>query len=344
MRDDINRQWLLVRRPDGMITEDNFNLVEGKVPVPADGQVLVRNLWLSFDPTQRGWISKDTYVPAVPIGEVMRAASVGQVVESRRSDYRPGEFVQGFFGWQDYMATDGQGLMTMRRVQTGVPPNLALSVFGITGPTAYFGVLDVGQPKPGETFVVSAAAGATGSIAGQIAKIRGCRVIGTAGGRTKCEWLTKEAGFDGVIDYRSENLGARLTALCPNGIDVFFDNVGGDVLNEVLARLNLNARVVLCGAISRYNETTPSPGPANYVNLVVKRARMQGFLVLDYEARFSEAIDALAGWLADGSLKQKEDVAVGLENAPQTLRRLFTGENFGKQLLKIADPPLTRVN
>jgi len=245
MRNDINRQWLLVRRPDGMITEDNFNLVEGKIPVPADGEVLVRNLWLSFDPTQRGWMSMDTYVPAVPIGAVMRAASVGQVVESRRSDYRPGEFVQGFFGWQDYMTTDGEGLMTMRRVPTGVPPNLALSLFGITGPTAYFGVVDVGQPKPGETFVVSAAAGATGSIAGQIAKIRGCRVIGTAGGRTKCEWLTKEAGFDGVIDYRSENLGARLTALCPNGIDVFFDNVGGDPAQPQRTRRDLRRHLAL---------------------------------------------------------------------------------------------------
>jgi NADPH-dependent curcumin reductase CurA len=251
MRNDINRRWILARRPDGMVGEDDFTLVEGQIPVPTDGEVLVRNLWLSFDPTQRGWMSRDTYVPAVAIGDVMRAASVGQVVESRRSDYRPGELVQGFFGWQDYVATDGQGLMPMRRVPPDVPPNLALSLFGITGPTAYFGVIDVGQVKPGETFVVSGAAGATGSIAGQIARIKGCRVIGTAGGPTKCDWLMKEAGFDGVIDYRSEDVGARLRALCANGVDVFFDNVGGIVLNEVLARINLNARIVRDLAVQR---------------------------------------------------------------------------------------------
>jgi len=205
-------------------------------------------------------------------------------------------------------------------------------------------VLDVGQVKAGDTFVVSGAAGATGSVAGQIAKIKGCRVIGTAGGKAKCDWLRNELGFDGVIDYKSEDVGAQLSALCPNGIDVFFDNVGGVVLNEVLARLRFKARIVLCGAISRYNDATPPPGPANYFNLVVTRSRMEGFIILDYAARFPEAIGALAGWLKDGKLKQKEDVATGLENAPQTLVRLFTGENFGKQLLKIGDPPLDRVN
>jgi NADPH-dependent curcumin reductase CurA len=344
MRNYINRQWLLVRRPEGIVDEADFRLEERPIPAPADGEVLVRNLWLSFDPTQRGWMSRDTYVPMIPLGEVMRAASVGQVVETRRSDSRPGELVQGFFGWQDYVATDGKGLMPMRRLPPGVPPNLALSLLGITGPTAYFGVLDVGQVQTGETFVVSGAAGATGSIAGQIAKIKGCKVIGTAGGSAKCDWLKTEAGFDGVIDYRSEDVGARLSELCPEGIDVFFDNVGGIVLNEVLARLSLNARIVLCGAISRYSETTPSPGPANYLNLIAKRGRMQGFIVLDYATRFPEAIDALAAWLTEGRLKQKEDVANGLENAPRTLKRLFTGENFGKQLLKIADPPLAPVN
>src|SRR5215813_5775489 len=232
----------------------------------------------------------------------------------------------------------------MRPIPPGVPPNLALSLFGITGLTAYFGILDVGQAKKGETVVVSGAAGATGSIVGQIAKLLGCRVVGTAGGAAKCEWLVRECGFDAAIDYRSEDVGARLSALCPDGIDVFFDNVGGVVLNEVLARLRFKARVVLCGAISRYNDVTPSPGPANYFNLVITRSRMEGFIVLDYAARFPEAIGVLAGWLKDGKLKQKEDVAAGLENAPHTLVRLFTGDNFGKQLLKISDPPLGRVN
>jgi NADPH-dependent curcumin reductase len=280
----------------------------------------------------------------VPLNDVMRAAAIGQVIESRHQDYRPGELVQGVFGWQDYVANDGTGMMAVRRVPPGVPPNLALSLFGITGLTAYFGILDVGQVKPGETVVVSGAAGATGSVAGQIAKIKGCRVIGTAGGRAKCDWLSDEAGFDGVVDYRSEDVAGRLSALCPDGIDVFYDNVGGPVLDAVLARIRLHARIVLCGAISRYNEARPSPGPANYANLISRRGRMQGFIVLDYEGRFPEAITALSGWLAEGKIKQKEDIAEGLENAPQALRRLFTGENFGKQLLRIADLPLPRVN
>jgi len=344
MSKDVNRQWRLVRRPEGNIRQDDFQLTEAAVPTPKDGQVLVRNLWLSFDPTQRGWMTMDTYVPMIPLGEVMRAAGVGQIIQSKHSDYKPGEFVQGAFGWQDYIATDGADFIPMRKLPAGVPPNLALSLFGITGPTAYFGVLDVGQVKAGDTFVVSGAAGATGSVAGQIARIKGCRVIGTAGGKAKCDWLRNELGFDGVIDYKSEDVGAQLSALCPNGIDVFFDNVGGVVLNEVLARLRFKARVVLCGAISRYNDVTPLPGPANYFNLVITRSRMEGFIVLDYAARFPEAIGALAGWLKDGKLKQKEDVAAGLENAPHTLVRLFTGDNFGKQLLKISDPPLGRVN
>jgi len=340
---NVNRQWLVNSRPEGMLREDNFQWVERPIPSPEEGQVLVRNLWLSFDPTQRGWMSRDSYVPMIPLGDVMRAASVGQVVESRHPEYKCGEFVQGAFGWQDYVATDGGGIIPMRRVPPGVPPNLALSLFGITGPTAYFGVLDIGQVKAGETFVVSGAAGATGSVAGQIAKIKGCRVIGTAGGIAKCDWLKNEAGFDDAIDYRSENIGTRLSALCPDGIDVFFDNVGGLVLDEVLARIRLKARAVLCGAISRYNDAIPAPGPTNYLNLTVQRARMEGFIVLDYARRFPEAIDALAGWLREGRLRQKEDVALGLENAPKTLLRLFAGQNFGKQLLKIADASLARV-
>jgi NADPH-dependent curcumin reductase CurA len=343
MSADVNRQWLLASRPDGAVSEKHFRLNEAPIPALQDGQVLVRNLWLSFDPTQRGWMTRDTYVPMIPLGDVMRAASVGQIVESRHPRYKVGQLVQGAFGWQDYAATDGTGILAMRPLPPGVAPNLALSLFGITGLTAYFGVLDVGQAKRGETVVVSGAAGATGSIAGQIAKLLGCRVVGTAGGAAKCEWLVREAGFDAAIDYRNEDVGARLTATCPDGIDVFFDNVGGVVLNEVLARINLKARIVLCGAISRYNDATPPPGPANYFNLTLKRARMEGFIVLDYADRFPEAVDRLGQWLRSGALKQKEDVAYGLENAPKTLTRLFTGENFGKQLLKIADPPLSPV-
>ena len=222
----------------------------------------------------------------------------------------------------------------MQKVPAGVAPNLALSLFGMTGLAAYFGVNDIAQSKAGETFVVSSAAGAVGSIAGQIAKIKGSKVIGIAGGKAKCDWVVNDAGFDGAIDYHSENVGTRLSELCPKGIDVYFDNVGGPMLDEVLMRINLHARIVICGAISRYNTNEPY-GPVNYVNLVVRRSRMEGFLVLDYVSRFPEAIQALSGWLREGCLKQKEDAAVGLENAPKTLIRLFTGENFGKQLLKI---------
>ena len=251
MSHSVNRQWKLVRRPVGNISADDFQLTEAAIPTPEQGQVLVRNLWLSFDPTQRGWMTRDTYIPIIPLGDVMRAASVGQIIQSEHPEYNAGEFVQGAFGWQDYIATDGAGFLPLRKLPPGMAPNLALSLFGITGPTAYFGVLDVGQAKAGETLVVSGAAGATGSVAGQIAKIKGCRVIGTAGGKAKCDWLKNDLGFDGVIDYQSEDVGAQLSALCPNGIDVFFDNVGGIVLNEVLARLGLKARIVLCGAISR---------------------------------------------------------------------------------------------
>lgn len=338
MSDGKNRQWILNARPTGALTGTEFRWNEAPIPQPADGQVLVRNLWLSFDPTQRNWMVLDSYVPKIPLGEVMRAFGVGQVIQSRHPDFKPGEFVQGGFGWQDYIATDGRGFGGMHKLPSGVPPNLALSLFGITGPTAYFGITDIGQVKAGETVVVSGAAGSTGSVAGQIAKIKGCRVIGTAGGKEKCDWLVEVAGFDGAIDYKSEDIGVRLSALCPNGIDVFFDNVGGIVLNEVLARINLKARIVLCGAISRYNDAVPPPGPSNYFNLTPKRARMEGFIILDYGPRFPEAIEALGRWQREGRLVQKEDVAVGLENAPRTLMRLFTGENFGKQLLKIADP------
>ncbi len=339
MTSGTNRQWLLANRPEGLVGEHNFQWRETSIPTPGEGEVLVRNLWLSFDPTQRGWMSHDTYTPAIPIGSVMRAGAIGQVVESRHPGFIVGDLVQGVFGWEDYSVTDGRGFRPMTKVPPGVPPNLALGVLGLTGLTAYFGVVDLGQPRKGETFLVSGAAGAVGSVAGQIAKIHGLRVIGTAGGKEKCDWLVREAGFDGAIDYRSENVGMRLSTLCPEGIDIFFDNVGGVVLDEALARLRRNGRIVLCGAISRYQDKVPSPGPVNYTALIGRHGRMTGFLIMDYAERIPEAYGALAGWLRSGLLKSKEDVAVGLENAPKTLARLFTGANFGKQLLKIADPP-----
>lgn len=335
-----NRQWLLVRRPEGMFDEQDFQWVESPAPTPREGEMLVRNLWLSCDPTQMGWMKVDSYVPKVPLGEVMRAFGVGQIVESRHPGFKVGELVTGLLGWQDYVVTaGGGGARSVQRVPPLAPPEMALSLFGITGLSAYFGVTDIGRVRPGETFVVSSAAGAVGSIAGQIAKILGARVVGIAGGPAKCEWLRKEAGFDAAIDYRTESVGPRLSETCPNGIDVYFDNVGGETLDEVLARINLHGRIVLCGAISNYATREFRP-LRNYYLLTPRRGRMQGFIILDYADRFSEAVAALARWLADGHLRQKLDVVTGLENAPQALARLFRHENFGKQLVKLADPPL----
>ena len=280
---------------------------------------------------------RDSYFPKIPIGDVMASFAVGQVIESRHPDFSAGDIVRGDFSWQDYLVTDGKGFGGMQKVAPGTPPKLALSLFGVNGLTSYFGMIEIGKIKAGETVVVSGAAGATGSVAGQIAKIKGCRVIGTAGSKEKCDWLVNEAHFDAAIDYKSEDLGARLSELCPSGIDVFFDNVGGEVLNEVLARINVNARIVLCGSISKSDAATPPPGPANYSNLVARRARMEGFTGLDYPTRVPEAFEALSRWQLDGSLVHKEDVAYGLENAPKALLRLFAGENFGKQLVKVAD-------
>jgi hypothetical protein len=299
--------------------------------------VLVRNLWLSVDPTQRGWIAGDTYLPAVKIGEVVRSFAVGKVIESRHPGFKPGQLVQGLFGWQDYASAKPGAESAPAAVVPGVPIETAMSALGVTGITAYFGLLEVGRPKAGETVVVSGAAGATGSIVGQIAKIQGCRAIGIAGGAEKCRWLVEEYGFDAAIDYKSEQVGKRLKELCPKGVDVFFDNVGGEILDAALARLARRGRVVLCGAIARYNDTSQAPGPKNYLNLLVQRGRMEGFIVLDYMPRAAEAVAALSGWLKEGRLKDRVDVENGLENAPLALGRLFKGENRGKQLVRIAE-------
>lgn len=336
-----NRQWLLFSRPSGLVKESNFAWREVPIPTPTEGQFLVRNLYLSFDPAMRGWMEdRPSYIPPVALGEVMRAGSVGQVVESKSPAFQPGDFVQGTFGWQDYAVSDGKRPLPVTKLPPGVPLTWPLGVLGITGLTAYFGLLDLGKPAAGETVVVSGAAGATGSVAAQIAKLKGCRVIGIAGGREKCAWLLNEAGLDATIDYKAEDVGARLRALCPRSVDVYFDNVGGEILDAVLAQIATRARIVLCGGISSYNASEPPPGPRNYLNLVIQRARMEGFIVLDYVPRFGEAMRELAGWVTSGKIKHQEDVQFGLENAPRTFLRLFEGKNLGKQLLKISDPPL----
>ena len=330
-----NRQWLLARRPEGEIQDSDFKLVDAEAPTPGEGQVLARNLMLSCDPTQRTWIAFDTYLPAVRIGEVVRSLGAGRIVASNNPSFAVGDIVSGLVGWQDYVAMNPKG--QLNKLPSSVPLELAMSALGMTGLTAYFGLLDVGRPVAGETVVVSGAAGATGSVVGQIAKIKDCRAIGIAGGAEKCRWLTDEAGFDAAIDYKAENVPARLKELCPKGIDIFFDNVGGPVLDAALARLAMGGRIVLCGGIANYNATGPSPGPRNYLNLVVQRGRMEGFLVSDHLGRAGEAVGALAGWVQSVKLRYKVDVQHGLENAPATLRRLFEGRNEGKQLLRIAD-------
>ena len=337
---NVNRQWLLAKRPYGAVNQDNFEYREVPVPEISDGEVLVRNLYLSFDPTQRGWMEdRESYMPPVQIGEPMRAGSVGQVVESNHPDYSPGELVQTLGGWQDFLVVKPAGaMMVLAKLPTGMDPSMALSVLGTTGQTAYWGLLDLGKPQSGETVLVSGAAGATGSVAGQIARIKGCRVIGIAGGPEKCAWLTEQARFDGAIDYKNEDVEARIGELCPNRVDIFFDNVGGDILEGALNHINMRARVVLCGGISSYNATSPIPGPSNLMNLVVMRGRMEGFIVIDYFDRFAAAAQELMSWIRSGELVYEVDLQEGFENIPDTLTRLFTGRNTGKQLLKIADP------
>jgi NADPH-dependent curcumin reductase CurA len=336
--DRVNRQWLLKSRPSDMVEASNFELSESSAPEPAEGEFLVRNLYLSLDPAMRVWMTDaPSYIPPVEIGEVMRGACVGRVVESHHPDYAPGEAVLGVFGWQDFDTSDGGGAIPVTKVPEGVPLTMPLGVLGITSLTAYFGLKEIAKPSEGETVVVSGAAGATGSVAGQLAKLWGCTVVGIAGGSEKCDWLKDELGFDAAIDYKGENVSRRLRELCPGGLDVFWDNVGGETLEAALANLAMGARVVLCGAISNYNSPAPS-GPRNYMNLLVRRARMEGFVVFDYMNRTDEAMRELVPLVTEGKIRFREDVRDGLEAAPTALVDLYTGDNRGKLLVKIADP------
>lgn len=336
-----NRQWLLKTRPDGMIGPEHFDLVESPMPTPDidKGEVLVKTLMLGFDPAMRGWVQDvRSYLPPVGLGEPMRASGVGQVIASGNPDLPEGCLVQGLLNWQEYSVGDPRGAVPPRRLPDGVSPGMALSVFGSTSLTAYFGLLDVGQPREGDTVLVSGAAGATGSVVAQIARLRGCRVIGIAGGPEKCQWLREACGLDGVIDYKSEDIDARLAELCPDDVNVFFDNVGGDTLETAIDHMADFGRIVLCGAISQYNDEVPPPGPRNLMVLVTRRIRMQGFIVLDYLDRAEEAFAELGGWVMNGDIAWREDIQEGFENIPATLQRLFDGRNQGKQLLKLADP------
>jgi NADPH-dependent curcumin reductase CurA len=333
-----SRRWLIADRPLGReLLASDFRMDDEPMPEPADGQVLLRTRYLGFDPSQKGMMENlASYSEPVEIGSVMPGHGIGEVLASRSPKLAPGARVSGPIGWREYAVLDATRL---EPVPEGVPPAAALGVLGMTGLTAYFGLLHVGRPRPGDALVISGAAGAVGSVAGQIGKLAGCRVIGIAGGREKCESLVSDLGFDAAIDYKSEKLRARLRELCPGGIDVYFDNVGGAILNDCLGRLAFGARVVICGGIARYNADPRKPdqvppGPQNYFALVHTNATMQGFLVHHYAEHYPTALRRLGGWVRAGVMRQKEDVLEGFENAPQGLLRLFGGANFGKQLLK----------
>jgi NADPH-dependent curcumin reductase CurA len=330
----MNRRIVLAARPAGMVDDRTTRLEETPVPEPGPGQALVRVTHLSIDPTIRGWMrDRETYVPPIAIGEVIRSAALGEVVESNVESLKPGDVVFGVFGWQDYALVDNSAQV----VPPGIAPETALGVLGVTGLTAYFGLVDVGNVKEGDVVVVSGAAGATGSVAGQVAKILGAKtVVGIAGSPEKCAWLLGTAGFDHAINYRTENIAARLREACPDGIDLYWDNVGGPILNTCLAQLAMRGRVVLCGAISQYNDAEPPPGPANYLNLLVKRGRMEGFIILDYFDRFPEGQAQLFEWVATGRIHTAEQIVDGLEHAPDALNMLFTGANLGKVIVRLA--------
>jgi NADPH-dependent curcumin reductase CurA len=334
-----NHQVRLASRPVGLPTRDNWSFTTEPVTEPGPGGVLVKTLSLSLDPAMRGWMNEGkSYIPPVEIGAVMRAGGVGKVIASNNPAFAVGDYVNAGLDVQEYCLIPEAQIKRsgMFKIDPRMGLTSWLNVLGMPGMTGYFGLMDVGQPKPGETVVVSGAAGAVGQTVGQIAKLKGCRVVGIAGGKAKCDWVVKELGFDACIDYKAGDVKAGLKEHCPKGVDIYFDNVGGDILDAVLTRITRGARIIICGAISQYNNTTPVKGPANYLSLLVNRARMEGIVVFDYADRYPVAIAEMAGYLKEGKMKSKEDVVEGLENFPETLLKLFNGENFGKLVLQVA--------
>jgi len=330
-----NHQVRLAARPVGLPKRSDWQFTQESVPEPKDGELVVQVQYISLDPAMRGWMNDaKSYIRPVGIGEVMRAGAAGKVVKSRHEKFREGDIVTGGFGVQEFALSDGKGVNKVDTRLVKLPTYLG--TLGMPGLTAYFGLLDIGKPQPGQTVVVSGAAGAVGSVVGQIAKIKGCRTVGLAGGADKCRLLVEEFGFDAAIDYKREDVKAALRQHCADGIDVYFDNVGGEILDAALARLARGARIVICGAISQYNSTTGVKGPANYMSLLVNRASMTGMVVFDYADRYGEALRDMAGWVAAGKLKAKEDVVPGGVAAfPEVLLKLFSGENTGKLVLQL---------
>jgi NADPH-dependent curcumin reductase CurA len=334
MKTPVNHQFRLARRPVGMVQRSDFDYVEAPVAEPGEGEVLVKILYISLDPAMRGWMNEGkSYIRPVEIGEVMRAGAGGTVAESRHPGFAPGDVVTGALGVQSWAINDGKGVA---KVDTSFAPLAKhLGVLGMPGMTAYFGLLEVGQPQPGETVVVSGAAGAVGQVVGQVAKIKGCRVVGIAGGSEKCDYVVRELGFDACVDYKAGDVKKPLRQHAPEGVDVYFDNVGGDILDTVLTQIRRKARIVICGAISQYNNTTPVKGPANYLSLLVNRARMEGMVVFDWAPRYGEAVKQLGTWLRESRLKSREDLVDGIEHFQEALLKLFSGENLGKLLLRV---------
>jgi NADPH-dependent curcumin reductase len=333
----MNHKFELAMRPVGMCKRTDWVYKEEPVREPGEGEILVKILYISLDPAMRGWMNegRKSYVPPIEIGEVMRALALGRVIASKNPKFSVGDHVYGVLGVQEFAISNGHGIS---KVNAGaIPLPVFLGTLGMPGMTAYFGLLEIGQPKPGQTVVVSGAAGAVGTVVGQIAKIKGCTVVGIAGGAEKCGYIVKDLGFDAAIDYKSEDVRKALQQHCPKGIDVYFDNVGGDILDAALTQLARGARIVICGAISQYNNTTPIKGPSNYLSLLVNRASMKGMVVFDYADRYADAAREMAGWMAAGKLKSREYIVEGLEAFPDALLKLFKGENIGKLILKVAD-------
>ncbi len=331
-----NAQWRLAERPKGLFQPSDFRWTEEDTPAPEEGQVLVEVVYLSLDPTNRGWAAGDTYLPAVAIGEVMRGFGVGRVVESRAQGLAPGDGVAGLLGWQRYAVLPASAVSRLPEV--GLPLEVHLGLLGHIGLTAWVGLLEIGRPRPGDTLVVSAAAGAVGSLVGQIGKIQGLRVVGVAGSEAKCRWITEELGFDAAVNYKTTIVRAGLRRACPDGIDIYFDNVGGATLEAALAQIRQGARIVVCGMISRYAAAGVVPGPSTLGNLLVRRARMEGFIVLDHADKAERATADLVRWHREGRLKYRLDVVEGLENAPLAVNRLFDGTNNGKLVVRLTKP------
>lgn len=335
----VNRRIILKARPIGIPRLSDFGEERAEIPELGDGQVLLRNIYLSLDPAIRGWMSpqEDSYQPPIPIDEVMRGVTVARVEKTNNADFQVGDHVMGLNGWEQWSVSEGRGFINKIPSEMGLPMSNFLSVLGTTGMTAYFGLLDVGKPVSGETVLVSAAAGAVGSLVGQIAKNQGCRAVGIAGGKEKCKRLIDFYGFDAAIDYKAPgDLEEKISANCPNGIDIYFDNVGGDMLDAALNCLGEGARVVMCGAIATYNDDQPRSGPSNLWQLLVHNARLEGFIVSKYIGRFSEGLEKMGQWLGSGLIKHREEIVVGLENAPSAFLKLFDGSNKGKLIIDLS--------